>query len=269
MIADVKLLRPIPAGLLLTGLLAAVVAPAQVVNLDAVIGVSGTNAATVDGVGNAVNLTGFADNSIVTTLTAVGSTGSSSFNFNTGFTDTLDRANSTASPGDVIADMKHDSGASGLLILDTDNDGSFLDEIQSNFSGFGMHSDTFITFDLDVIRANASLAPGTPFTLTGSAGQANYITYNNTSGAIILDSNQLAVFDWNIGHQSDTYSLAIAGSARYLTFIGLSGLDQDYYGSHVGFANVQLTAVPEPSTVLLLGAGLASLLPAALRRRRR
>lgn len=228
------------------------------INLDAVIGVSGTNASSVDGVGNAVNLTGFADNSIATTLTAVGSTGSSSFNFNTGFSDTLDRANSTASPGDVIADMKHDSGASGLFILDLDNDGAFADEIQSNLSGFGLHADNFITFDLEVIRANNGLATGTPFTLSGIAGQANYSVYTNTSGAIILDSNQIAVFDWNISHQSDVFTLSIAGSARYLTFAGLSGLDLDYYGAHVGFANVQLQAVPEPSVAWLLGAGLAA-----------
>jgi hypothetical protein len=236
------------------------------INLDAVIGVSGTNASSVDGVGNAINLTGFADNSIATTLTAVGSTGSSSFNFNTGFSDTFDRANSTSSPGDVIADMKHDSGASGLFILDLDNDGSFLDETQSNLSGFGLHADNFITFDLNVLRANNGLAAGTPFTLSGLAGQANYTVYTNTSGAIILDGSQLAVFDWSISHQSDTFTLTVAGSARYLTFAGLSGRDLDYYGAHIGFANVQLLAVPEPAVVWLLGTGLAAF---GLRRLRR
>ncbi len=250
---------------ILIGLITGVAAHAQVINLDAIIGPAGTNATTTGNVGFAVNLTGVALDVGVTTLTASGSTGSSSFDFTTRSIGSL------ASAGDVFADRKHDNGVSGLFILDTNNDGSFLDETQSNLSGFGLHGDTFITFDLAVIRANASLAPGTPFTLTGSAGQANWNPYGQTSAAIILDSTQLALFDWTESgpvNQFSTYTLSVAGSARYLTFIGLSGLDGSNYGAHVGFANVQLTAVPEPSTVLLLGAGLASLLPATLRRRR-
>ena len=247
------------------GLLTPVTQAQMTINLNSVIGVSGTNGADVDGVGNPVNLTAVASDSGPTTLTASGSTAPTAFNFNTGFSDTLDRATgSIASAGSVIADRKHDSGV--FFILDTNNDGVFA---ESTLPGFGLHSDTFITFDLDVIRVNAGLAAGTAFTLSGLAGQANFTPYNQTSAAIILDSSQLAVFDWTESgpiNQFSTYSLSISGSARYLTFIALSGLDSSNFGAHVGFANVQLTTVPEPSTYAAL-AGLACFAVAVMRRR--
>ena len=95
------------AGLGLTTwvILAALPLSAQVtINLNSVIGPSGTNAADVDGVGNAVNFTGYALDTGVTTLIAVGSTGASAFNFSTGFSDTLDRSfGSTAGAGTSCA----------------------------------------------------------------------------------------------------------------------------------------------------------------------
>lgn len=238
------------------------------INLNSVIGIAGTNAADVDGVGNAVNFTGYALDSGATTLIAAGSSGSSSFNFNTGFADTIDRSSgSAAGAPNVFVDLKYDSSSTGPLLLDTDNDGAFLDN--TPVTGFGMHGDTFITFDLSVIRANNSLAAGTVLTLTGSAGVANFVGYGQTSAAIIVDGSQLAVFDWTESgplNQFSTYTLTIPGSAKYLTFVGLSGQDQSNWGAHVGFANVQLQAVPEPSVVWLLGAGLAVV---GLRRLRR
>jgi len=266
------MIRHLPAlaaiAALAAGLLGTAARAQVVINLDSVIGVAGTDAGSVAGVGNRVNLTGVASDSGVTNLIAVGSTGSSSFNFNTGFSDSLDRViGSTASAGLVIADMKHDSGASGLLILDTNNDGVFSEGV---VSGFGLHGDTFVTFDLAAIRANAGMAVGTPLTLTGQAGQANWTVYTSTSAAIIVDGNQRAVFDWTASgptSEYSTFSLTLTGTSRYLTFIGLSGLDLDNYGAHVGFANVQLQGVPEPSTVVLLGSGLAGVAVAALRRR--
>lgn len=237
------------------------------INLNTVIGPTGTNAAAVAGVGNPVNKTGVGNDGIATTLTASGSPNPTSFNFNSGFGDSLDRAiGSTASAGSVIADMKHDSGLSGAFILDANNDGSFSESV---LPGFGLHGDTYITFDLDVIRANASLAPGTAFTLTGLAGQANYTPYGQTSAAIILDSSELAVFDWTQSgptYQSTSFSLSIAGSAHYLTFVALSGLDLDNWGAHVGFANPQLQAVPEPSTLSVI-VGVMVLTASILRRR--
>jgi hypothetical protein len=251
-------------------LLAALPLPAQVVvNLNSVIGSSGTNAADVDGVGNAVNFTGYALDTGVTTLIAAGSAGSSAFNFNTGFSDLQDRAmGSAAGAGNVFADLKYDSSGTGPLLLDTDNDGAYLDN--TPVTGFGLHGDTFITFDLDVIRANNSLAAGTPFTLTGIAGVANFTGHGQTSAAIILDGSQLAVFDWQetppVGLLS-SYTLTLDGSSRYLTFAGLSGLDNSNWGAHVGFGNVQLQAVPEPPVQALVAAGLA--LVGLLARRRR
>jgi hypothetical protein len=236
------------------------VAAQVVVNLNTVIGSAGANAADVDGVGNAVNFTGYALNSGATTLTAAGSTGSSAFDFNLGFIDTLDRATgSSAGAPNVWADLKYDSSTTSSLLLDTDNDGAFLDN--PPVSGFGLHGDTFITFDLAVIRANNSLATNAAFTLTGSAGVANFTGYGQTSAAIVLDGTQLAVFDWKESgplNQFSTYTLSLSGSARYLTFVGLSGLDNSNWGAHVGFANVQLQAVPEPSAAWLLGLGLAA-----------
>lgn len=247
---------------------AAPLAAQVVINLNSVIGPSGTNAADGDGVGNAVNFTGYALDTGVTTLIAVGSTGSSAFNFSTGFSDTLDRATgSTAGAGNVFADLKYDSSGTGPLLLDTDNDGAYLDN--TPVTGFGMHGDTFITFDLDVIRANNSLAAGTMLTLTGIAGVANFSGHGQTSAAIILDGSQLAVFDWTESPVNlvSSYTLTLAGSAKYLTFVGLSGLDTSNWGAHVGFGNVQLQAVPEPPVHVLVAGGLA--LVGLLARRRR
>ncbi len=241
-----------------------------VINLNTVIGAPGTNAASVDGVGNPVNFTGYALDTGVTTLIAAGSAGSSAFNFATGFSDTLDRATgSTAGAGNVFVDLKYDSSSTGPLLLDTDNDGAFGDN--SPVTGFGLHGDTFITFDLAVIRANNSLAADTAFTLSGIAGVANFTGHGQTSAAIIVDGSQLAVFDWQEAppiNLVSSYSLTIAGSARYVTFVGLSGLDASNWGAHVGFGNVQLLAVPEPSIVALIPAGLAAVLLFRRRARR-
>jgi hypothetical protein len=231
------------------------------IHLQTTIGSSGTNAAIVAGVGNPVNFTGVASNSGATVLTAAGSTSPVSFDFNTGFSDSLDRSiGSMAGAGNVFVDLKYDSSTTSPLILDTNNDGSFSGE--TPLTGFGIHADTFITFDLAAIRAAAGVA-GMPFTLAGIAGIAN-TSITPTSGAILGDGVPLAVFDWSgPTNLVSTFTVTITGSTRYLTFVGLSGLDGDNFFAHVGFANLQLQAVPEPSTWLLLGAGLGVL---ALRR---
>lgn len=226
-----------------------------IINLNAVIGPSGTDAASVAAAGNAVNFVGFTSNSGPTALTAGGSTGSSAFDFNGGFTDSVDRsvgANPNSGAAHVFADRKYDSATPSALILDFNGDTVFDDGV---VPGFGMHGDGFVTFDLAVVRANNGLAADTPFLLTGAAGLAN-APYHQTSAAIVADSAALAVFDWtNANNTVSAFSLPISGSTRYLTFAGLSGLDQDMYYAHVGYANVQLATVPEPSTFALLGLG--------------
>lgn len=255
--------RRITSALLLVAVLTA--ARGQVVYLNQVIGPSGTNAASVDGVGNPVNYTGVALNLGLTALTAPGSPVVPAFDFNTGFADSVDRTTgSTAGAYNVWADLKYDSSSTFPLILDTNNNGSFGDE--TALTGFGMHSDTFITFDLDVIRANAGIAPGTALILTGGAGIAN-TSLSPTSGAILGDGVVLQVFDWD-GPTStySTYNLTIDGSVRYLTFAGLSGSDANNFYAHVGWSSVQLQAIPEPSVVALFSLGLAAGLLARRRR---
>ena len=140
----------------------------------------------------------------------------------------------------------------------------------TNATGIGAHANTFITFDLNVIRAENGLAANQAFTLTGGAGVTS-IQYglpgghlDQTSAAILIDGTPATVMDWiNNAYASDyniysTYSIAISGSARYLTFAALSGLDQDgssftNHRDHVGFNDPTLTttATPEPTSLVL------------------
>lgn len=248
-------------------LLAAAASAQVVIGLGGVIGPGGTNAASVAGLGFAVNTTGVAQNSGLTTLVAPTSPSPVAFDFNTGFADSADRSiGSLAGAGNVFADRKYDSSTIAPLVLDLNDNGLFDDAAQA---GFGMHSDTFITFDLAVVRSGNSLAAGTPFRLTGHAGLANPGSIAPTSGAILLDGNVVALFDWGPSLPLATaFDLTLAGSGRYLTFAGLTGTDFDNFFAHVGFANVQLEAIPEPATVALVGAGLALIGLARIRRSR-
>lgn len=235
-----------------------------VIPLNSVIGPSGTNAAAVDGLGLAVNTTGVALNSGLTSLVAPDSPGPVAFDFNIGFADTLDRAiGSTAGAGNVYADLKYDSATTSPLILDLNGNGTFDDAAQT---GFGMHADTFITFDLAVLRSVHGVPANATMTLSGTGGIANAGSVLPTSAAILLDGVPIGVYDWSAGAGTMTtnFTLSLASTGRYLTFAGLAGTDGDHFYAHVGFANVQLTAVPEPGTTLLLVAGLM-LIPAARR----
>lgn len=203
--------------------------------LSAVIGSAGTNADDVDAAGNAVNLVGSAIDGTATTL-AAGASGLPTFDFNTaggadrttGFT----RADLLA----VRADQKHDGAA---LVVDRNNDGSFADE--SPQPGFGMHANRFITFDLAVIRSNASLPAGQAFQLTGIAGPANAAPTSGMSLAVLLDGALLLMHDVAAGATtSNTFSLAVSGAGRYLTFIALEGTSLEPNFDHGAFARVTL-----------------------------
>src|SRR4051812_38258141 len=96
--------RVLSIGLLL-GALVAPVAAQTAISLNTLIGAPGTNAATVAGAGNVVNNTGVALSGSTTTLTAAGSPIVATFNFTTGFSDSLGRTTgSTAGAPNVWAD---------------------------------------------------------------------------------------------------------------------------------------------------------------------
>lgn len=232
---------------------------------------AGDKANDYDGVGNAVNLVGTTNNGGPTTL-AQGSGTLPTFDFNT--MPGGDRAQGSAPNGAVVVrDQKWNSVAGSPLILDFDNDQSFTDEIAQ--TGFGMHADAFITFDLDVIRASEGIPADMAFNLTGQVGVPDIHPRVHgarwTAAAVLLDGNLLEVFDFDDAagtyFQVDSYNLSIPGTGRYLTFVGLVGLDLNQAGAHIGFTNVVLTAVPEPSTFVLFGLALIGLGP-MLRRRR-
>ena len=160
------------------------------------------------------------------------------------------------------------------MVLDTNNDGSFADETPQ--PGFGMHADAYITFDLAVIRAENGLPADQPLRLTGELGIANFrpgqqFGNNTDTATILVDGEVMRLYDFEDSptkyHQFETTSFTIPGTARYLSFAGLVGKDILNSGSHLGFTNMNLTPVPEPSTVLLVAIGVA-MAPVVRRRRK-
>ena len=223
----------------------------------------GENANGSEGIGNAINLVDNASNAGATTLAQGGTP--PSFNFNTMIGG--DRTTGGTPNGAYVArDQKWDSASATNLLLDFDNDRSFVDE--SPQIGFGMHASSFITFDLDVIDPN----PLGSRALSGNVGVANRTDAGSlTSAAILLDGVLLDVYDFDGSvatyDQFASFNFTIPTTGRYLTFVGLSGLDANNFAAHIGFANVALNVVslPEPGTCLLVAFGLLSL---TARRRR-
>ncbi|MEQ1857949.1 MAG: Ig-like domain-containing protein, partial [Longimicrobiales bacterium] len=162
---------------------------APTIPLGAVIGSVGTDADAVDAPGNPVNLVGTALNGGATTLAAGGGTlPTADFNALGGLDRTtgFDRGDLLA----VRADQKHTGAA---LLLDLDGDGTFTDEVAQ--PGFGMHANRFITFDLDVIRANASLPASQAFTLSGYSGPAEGFPTSGMSLVVLLDGLPVVLHD--------------------------------------------------------------------------
>ena len=219
---------------------------------------AGDVAQNFHGDGNPVNLAGGISGAGPTAL-ARGDGPLPVFDFNTGFADGKRRATGqTPGNAQVFRDRKFDSQNPGPLILDTDDDGDFSDETAQ--TGFGMHADAFITFDLDKIRQDNSLVAGQALLLTGQVGVANFrpgqtlgAQCESNSAAILVDGRVVQLFDFTdqakgsqtVYHQfGRTDNLLIPGRARFLTFAGLSGLGGQIGGAHLGFANMKLTAVP-------------------------
>jgi hypothetical protein len=177
----------------------------------------------------------------------------------------------------VPRDRKFDSLNASPLVLDTDNDGDFTDEVAQ--PGFGMHGDAFITFDLAVIRAENGIAAGTPLRLTGQAGIANFRggqpPYNNfgDAAAILLDGQVIKLFEFSdsvtLYDQIEDARLLLPASGRYLTFAGLAGPDLNFQGTHIGFTNMALTPIPEPGSVTIALLGGLFVAAGTMRRRRR
>ena len=223
---------------------------------------AGDVAQNFHGDGNPVNLAGGISGTGPTAL-AQGGGALPVFDFISGFADGKARATGQ-SPGNalVFRDRKFDSQNPAPLILDTDNDGDFSDETAR--TGFGMHGDAFITFDLDRIRQDNSLTADRALLLTGQVGVANFrpgqtlgAQFANKSAAILVDGRVVQLFDFTdqprdsqtVYHQFGTTDmLLIPGGARFLTFAGLSGLGVQIGGAHLGFANMKLTAVPGEDT---------------------
>ncbi len=207
-----------------------------VIRLNEVIGVPGTDADTVDGSGNAVNFVATALNTGPTALgVAVGSVAAPFFNFNT--YGGVDRTSGFVR-GDllrVVADRKHDSSP---LILDLNNNG-FSDDVAQ--TGFGAHSNRFITFDLAKIRADHGLPATQAFDLSGVVGPAN-ATPATMSLMVLLDGNPIVIHDTS-GSGSLAFSEAISGIGRFLTFAALDGSDGNPFFAHGGFVNVELQTV--------------------------
>ena len=202
--------------------------------LNGIIGPAGSDADAIDAPGGAVNLVGTASGIGPTTL-AAGAANPPTIDFNTyGSVDRttgFERSDLLA----VRADRKHDGA---FLVLDLDNDGSFANEVAQQ--GFGMHANRFVTFDLAVIRAGFGFGSNQTFTLTGVAGMAGFPTSSGMSLAVLLDGVPLVMHDVAGGATTSLpFSVPVSGSARFLSFVTLEGIEPQY--DHGGFAQVVLT----------------------------
>jgi len=144
-------------------------------------------------------------------------------------------------------------------------------EIDEPHVGFGAHSAMFITFDLEDIRRERFYGRTDPLLLTGRVGVDGRVGSNNPlieggvwlDGALLETSGLLAKTD-----PSHLFELVLPSTGRYLTLALLNG-DNSTDWDDATFRDMQLTLIPEPGTICLLGLGVLGLVPAVLRRRKR
>jgi len=127
-------------------------------------------------------------------------------------------------------------------------------------SGIGFHSNKGITFDLDAIRAATGLLP-TRYTAwtdvrAGAGGNADIDHFVLLDGAIVAQSLNMT----DDGSNARFFDVPISHGDRFLTLVGTNGADGNYSFDQGIIGDPTLTAVPEPSTVLIwsvLGIGVA------------
>jgi len=163
--------------------------------------------------------------------------------------------------GDLGSDVH---GRGGNLWLPGDG------EINEFHAGLGAHANWLITYDLQDIRWQHLGGTDWPLMLTGRVGVNGNVAAPSPPNAIIqggiwLDGQLIDMSPLlNLGSPSHAFSLRLPSDAQYLTFALLNG-DGSTAWDDIAFRDLVLTAVPEPSTVALLGMGLLGLV--FLRRR--
>jgi hypothetical protein len=124
--------------------------------------------------------------------------------------------------------------------------------------GFGMNAGSVVTFDLSAFRSAANQNRLRFDSIFGMGG-TGFLAATGVRGYAILSTESEVVMDFIspevtfIG-SSHVFSFDIPSSARYLTLTaGIVGGDGNH--DHVGFGNAFITAVPEPSSGVLVGIG--------------
>jgi hypothetical protein len=139
--------------------------------------------------------------------------------------------------------------------------------------GIGGHANWLITFDLNDIRTVHLGGTTQPLKLTGrfgmngQGGNGEFVTAGNfVQGLAYLDGVQL--FDStpkSISDVSALLNLTLPSSGRFLTLAIVNGVNTTFDDGT--FRDLNLTVVPEPSTLALAALGLVALAGAYRRRK--
>jgi len=128
--------------------------------------------------------------------------------------------------------------------------------------GFGAHANWIITFDLDDIRTEHMGGTSAPLNLTGDFGiWGGASSPVEAQGVVYLDGVRIdSMPEATAAPVNQSFDLDIT-SGRWLTFgiFNGDGTGDNTTWDDAVFQNVQLTVIPEPSAIVLLGFGLAAL----------